>query len=261
MNVQQAKAMSNTKAKLSATVKEPDDDKHYGFEWRRIDVESSNFLYSQLYKGQMVGTLSNLNPGISYKYRPFYKSDSGEFFYGEWISFHTGDTSTFFEPEVHTNEPVALTQDGAQLSGVWVEGTEDIQEKGIEYWPKNNGARPVNATRGSNVTAVIVKGNDTSITLDGLEPGTEYVYRSYMKTLSGTTYGEEVTFKTPLPGDANNDGKINVADIVEINTTNIVTFTDPHQTYNMSSMYDLTGRPVTIPRKGIYIQDGRKVLK
>ena len=52
------------------------------------------------------------------------------------------------------------------------------------------------------------------------------------------------------------------ADIVEINTTNIVTFTDPHQTYNMSSMYDLTGRRLSAaPQRGIYIQDGRKVLK
>jgi hypothetical protein len=63
---------------------------------------------------------------------------------------------------------------------------------------------------------VIVNDNGTSATVKDLEPGTEYVYRSYVKTASGTTYGEEVTFKTPLPGDANDDGKVNAADIVEV---------------------------------------------
>ena len=217
MTVQAAQALSTTKAKLSATVNEPNDDKHYGFEWRRIgmdDLVPSNVVYSQLYDGHIVGTLSNLNPDISYKYRPFYKSDSGDMFYGDWIGFFTGDANVFFEPEVHTNEPVALTENGVQLSGVWIEGTEDTQEKGIEFWPKNSGARPV--TRGGNVTAIIVKGNNTSVTLEGLEAGTEYVYRSYLRTASGTVYGEEKTFKTPLMGDANNDGKVNVADIVEV---------------------------------------------
>ena len=66
------------------------------------------------------------------------------------------------------------------------------------------------------MTAIIVKGDETSVTLEGLDPGTEYVYRSYMRTASGTVYGEEMTFKTPLPGDANDDGKVNVADIVEV---------------------------------------------
>ena len=231
IETQPAQAMSTTKAKLSATVNEPNDDKHYGFEWRRIGVDDlvpSNVVYSQLYDGQIVGTLNNLNPDISYKYRPFYKSDSGDMFYGEWIGFLTGDANVFFEPEVHTKEPVALTKDGAQLSGVWVEGTEDIQEKGFEYWPKNSGARPI--TRGTLVTAVIVKGNETSVTLEGLEAGTEYVYRSYLRTASDTIYGEEMTFKTPLPGDANDDGKVNVADIVEINNAKAG---NPSASFNM----------------------------
>ena len=233
IETQPAQAMSTTKAKLSATVNEPNDDKHYGFEWRRIGVDDlvpSNVVYSQLYDGQIVGTLNNLNPDISYKYRPFYKSDSGDMFYGEWIGFLTGDANVFFEPEVHTKEPVALTKDGAQLSGVWVEGTEDIQEKGFEYWPKNSGARPI--TRGTHVTAVIVKGNETSVTLEGLEAGTEYVYRSYLRTASDTIYGEEMTFKTPLPGDANDDGKVNVADIVEINNAKAG---NPSASFNMTN--------------------------
>ena len=126
----------------------------------------------------------------------------------------------FFEPEVHTKEATAISNEGAQLSAVWVEGTEDILEKGFEYWPKISGVR--SATRATHVTAVIVKGNETSVTLEGLEAGTEYAYRSYMRTVSGTFYGEEMTFKTPLMGDANNDGKVDSNDI-DIITHYIVT--------------------------------------
>ena len=233
MNVQPAKAVSTTKARLSATVSEANDDKRYGFEWLRYDAPENmtpNRVCAPLYNGQIVGTLSNLNPDIYYKYRPFYKADDGTMFQGEWEAFITGDANVFFEPEVHTNEPVALTKDGAQLSGVWLEGTEDIQEKGFEYWPKNSGARP--STRGTHVTAVIVKGNETSVTLEGLEAGTEYVYRSYLKTASGTTYGEEMTFKTPLMGDANDDGVVNVADIVEINNAKAG---NPSASFNMTN--------------------------
>ena len=233
MSVQAAKAVSTTKARLSATVNEANDDKRYGFEWLRYDAPDNmtpNRVSAPLYNGQIVGTLSNLNPDIYYKYRPFYKADDGTMFQGEWEAFITGDANVFFEPEVHTKEPVALTKDGAQLSGVWVEGTEDIQEKGFEYWPKTSGARP--ATRGGHVTAIIVKGDETSVTLEGLDPGTEYVYRSYMRTASGTVYGEEMTFKTPLMGDANDDGKVNVADIVEINNAKAG---NPSASFNMTN--------------------------
>ena len=48
--------------------------------------------------------------------------------YGKWITFNTGDANVFFEPEVHTMEATVITSDGAQLSGVFVEGTEDILE-------------------------------------------------------------------------------------------------------------------------------------
>ena len=82
------------------------------------------------------------------------------------------------------------------------------------------------------MTAIIVKGDETSVTLEGLDPGTEYVYRSYMRTASGTVYGEEMTFKTPLMGDANDDGKVNVADIVEINNAKAG---NPSASFNMTN--------------------------
>ena len=218
MTVQPAHAMTTSKAKLSATVAEPDDDKHYGFEWLRYDAPDNmtpNQFSASLYDGQIVGALKGLNPDKYYKYRPFYKADDGTMFRGEWEAFLTGDAGVEpFDPEVHTKEPIVLSDGGIMLLLFYVEGSDDIIEKGFELFKK---ALEGIKTRSidDDVTRVIVNDNGTSVTVKDLEPGAEYIYRSYVKTASGTTYGEEVTFKTPLPGDANDDGKVNAADVVE----------------------------------------------
>lgn len=213
---QPAQPTSTTKARLTATVNEADDDQHFGFEWLRNDAPSNmpaNKVSAPLYEGKIVGSLSGLNPDIYYKYRPFYQSDSGEMYYGEWIAFLTGDANVFFEPETHTKAASEVTDVSAQLVGVWIEGTEDIEEKGFEYWINSSGnTRAV----GKDVKTVVVSGNKTSITIEGLIPGKNYGYRSYIKTVSGTIYGEEKTFKTVLTGDVNGDDVVNDADVKDV---------------------------------------------
>ncbi len=216
MNVQPAQPTSKIKARLVATVNEPDDDQHFGFEWLRYDAPSimtPNKVSAPLYEGQIVGSLNNLDPNVYYKYRPYYKSADGSMFYGEWEAFITGDADVFFEPVTHTKEASEVTGESAQLAGSWIEGTEDTEEKGFEYWPES-GAN-TRAT-GENMIKVIVDGNQTTATVDGLMAGKVYGYHSYVKTASGTTYGEDKTFKTPLPGDANGNGAVDAADIVEL---------------------------------------------
>ncbi len=213
LEVQPAKPTSKIKARLLATVNELDDDLHFGFEWLRYDAPSNmtpNKVSAPLYEGQIIGSLNNLNPDVYYKYRPYYKSEDGSMFYGEWESFITGDADVFFEPETHTKDVVEVTSASAQLVGVWIEGTEDIEEKGFEYWTVSGGnTRAV----GKDVKTVVVSGNKMSVTIEGLIPGKNYGYRSYIKTVSGKTYGEEKTFKTVLAGDVNGDGSVNEADV------------------------------------------------
>ena len=216
MNVQPAQPTSKIKARLVATVNEQDDDQHFGFEWLRYDAPSimtPNKVSAPLYEGQIVGSLNNLDPNVYYKYRPYYKSADGSMFYGEWEAFITGDADVFFEPVTHTKEASEVTRESAQLAGSWIEGTEDTEEKGFEYWPES-GAN-TRAT-GENMIRVIVDGNQTTATVDGLMAGKVYGYHSYVKTASGTTYGEDKTFRTPLPGDANDNGAVDAADIVEL---------------------------------------------
>lgn len=210
----EGKALSTTKARLMASVDEYDDMTHYGFEWRRIDAPdliASSKVSAPLYNGQIIGTLNNLNPDVYYKYRPFYTSDSGETYYGEWVGLFTGDANVYFEPEVYTKDAEDITKVSALLAGVWFEGTDDIQEKGFEYWTVSNA---MTRAVGNDVKKVAVSGsgNAMTATLEGLKAGATYGYRSYAKTASGTTYGEEKTFKTILIGDVNGDGEVTEAD-------------------------------------------------
>ena len=211
-----AKALSTTKARLLAIADEADDVEHYGFEWRQYDAPEgrpSNKVSAPLYNGRIVGTLNNLNPDKDYKYRPFYKSDSGEMYYGEWMWLYTGDADIYFEPEVYTKDAEDITKVSALLAGVWFEGTDDILEKGFEYWTVSGSKT---RTVGSDVMKVIVTGNNLTSTIGGLKAGTMYGFRSYAKTASGTIYGEEKTFKTIPVGDANGDGDVDNKDMIAI---------------------------------------------
>ena len=215
LTVEEPTALSTMKARLLATAEEADDVEHFGFEWRRIDSSDlikSKVVSSPLYNGTIVGTLNNLNPEVEYKYRPFYKSDSGEMFYGEWIGLFTGDADVFYEPEVYTKDAEDITKVSALLAGIWLEGTDDIEEKGFEYWTVSG-----SKTRaiGSDVKKVAVSGSSNAMTttLEGLKSGATYGFRSYVKTTKGKmTYGEEKTFKTILIGDVDGDGKLTNAD-------------------------------------------------
>lgn len=216
LTVQEPKALSTKKARLLADVEEADDVEHFGFEWRRYDAPDgipSSKVSAPLFNGKIVGTLSNLKDDVYYKYRPFYKSDAGETYYGEWMGLFTGDADVFFEPEVYTKDATDITKVSALLAGIWIEGTEDIEEKGFEYW-----TIPGSKTRavGSNVQTVIVSGKNLTSTVEGLKSGTEYGFRSYIKTASGTTYGEEKSFKTILVGDVNGDGVLDKKDLKDL---------------------------------------------
>lgn len=212
ISTQEPKPLSSTKARLIASTEEADDMIHFGFEWRRIDAPdmiASSKVSAPLYNGTIVGTLNNLKDDVYYKYRPFYKSDSGETFYGEWMGLFTGDADVYFEPEVYTKDAEDITKVSALLAGVWFEGTDDFEEKGFEYWTISNATtRAV----GADVKKVTVSGNTMTTTLDGLKAGATYGFRSYAKTASGTTYGEEKTFKTKLIGDVDGDGELTKAD-------------------------------------------------
>ncbi len=190
LETQAAKATSDRKAVICALTNCDDEALRYGFEWRRYDAPEempSNVVKCPMYNGAIAGTLNNLSSTTYYKYRPFYQSAGGKMFYGDWVAFITADAYVYFEPEVHTYDVQNITENSAKVRGYVVTGSDDIEEQGFEYWSGSETAQTTQAS-GMMMTA----------TLSELKSNTEYHCRSYVKTNKGTTYGEDVKFRTAV---------------------------------------------------------------
>lgn len=195
---EQAQPTSTTSVRLMATTNLDDAETNVGFQWRRYDAPDempSTEVACPVVDGMIVGSLRNVNPDVYYKYRPYYRSSSGSEYFGDWVVFFTGDATVYFEPEVRTYEPESITADGAVLTGYALEGTDEIEKQGFEYWPVAGDAMLRGAAPGQ-VQTVLASGIKMQAELTGLAAGTTYAYRAFATTGEGTTYGTEMQFTT-----------------------------------------------------------------
>ena len=223
-----------------------------GFEWRRLDWTddfTSNSGAAYLYNGTMEGYIRNLYymEHTLWKYRPFYESDSGNRYYGEWVGIDPTNTS-YFEPTVHTYATITVTGNKAEVKGYAMRGTDNVASQGFMYWPAtvSSPRRKVNGVP-TGATIVLASGNVMTATLENLEYETEYCYAAFVTTSEGETFlGEQQTFRTSFDPDG----------IEDIKATEEVTEV---------ARYDISGRMIGKPQKGINIirySDGtsKKVL-
>lgn len=207
MNAQPVKMLTNTTVMLEAQTNMIDDETMVGFEWRRYDAPSempSTQVYSPVFGGKIAGTLKNLAENVYYKYRPFYRSNSNKYYYGNWVAFLTADANVEYEPMVYTYNSPVVGQTEAVLQGVALRGSDEIIEQGFEYWKSGV----------SSTTKIIASGERMSKKITGLQSGTRYSFRAFVTTGSQTIYGNEVEFVTKANSfDVNLDGEINIADI------------------------------------------------
>lgn len=204
--IAEAKATSNTVALICATTNMSDDETNAGFEWRRYDAPElvpSSKANCPIIDGVMTGALRNLSANTYYKFRPFYKSNSGETWYGEWSAFGTADAYVYFDPTVRTFEVNCDNETKATVRAFVIAGSDEIKEQGFEYWKhsstESTSTRYVAATKEDNHQTIISTGQRMTATLENLEPNTTYSVRAYVTTEHGTTYGEEQIFSTPAP--------------------------------------------------------------
>lgn len=202
--VAEAKATSNTVALICATTNIDDEEANTGFEWRRYDAPDlvpSSKANCPVVDGVMTGALRNLSASTYYKFRPFYKAESGKTWYGEWSAFGTADAYVYFDPTVRTYAAVCHDENSATVSGFIIAGSDDIKEQGFEYWKRDDAyatAKHATATTDDNThQTVVATGQRMSAVLQNLEPNTTYIVRAYVTTEHGTTYGEEQIFSTP----------------------------------------------------------------
>jgi len=167
-----------------------------GIEWRRNDAPDnvkSTYVACPVVDGILVGSLRNLNPEVYYKFHPVYESASGKKYYGKWAGFYSGDASVYFEPEVRTLEDIEVFENSALVACYIMPGSDDVKRQGIQYWHKGiTQGRAVN----DSPVEITTSGIKSTVTIPDLEPGTEYVYRAFAVTESGTVYGEEKSFTT-----------------------------------------------------------------
>ena len=253
LTTQQPKIITVGNVIVAAQSNLDDEETKVGFEWRRTDWENdfeSNFGVAYLYKGMMEGYIRNLYTERLWRYRPYYESNLGNRYYGEWVGIDPTNTS-YFEPTVHTYEYIFLNGNKAEVKGYAMRGTDNVVRQGFMYWQGNTSVslrKKANSVP-DNVTVVNASGNVMIATLEDLEYETTYNYVAFVTTSEGETfYGEEQSFSTSVDPDG----------IKEIKN-------DELRMKDDSSWYSLDGKKLAKPQKGINIvrySDGttKKVL-
>ncbi len=90
---------------------------------------------------------------------------------------------------IETTAVTDITNTTAVLHGIVSAGSEEIKEQGFQYWSDTNNVQSIIATEVSD-------NGEISSTVQKLSPATEYTFRAYITTESGTLYGERMTFTT-----------------------------------------------------------------
>lgn len=244
LNTLSPKVVKRGEAVVAAETNICDEETGAGFEWRKMDAPAlveSKTAQASVYDGTLEGIIKNLDATAYYKVRPFYRSSSGQSYYGDWKGFDPSEFS-YFEPTVHTYANVVVDGNKATLNGYALQGSDDIRQQGFEYWlmAKTRAA-------GSNVIRVTATGQRMTVVLTGLESDATYAYRAFVTTDRGTTYGEEYTFVT---------SSVNTA-INGVQTVQPTTF----DVYNMRGVRVLHQATTLegLPR-GLYIVNGRKTF-
>ena len=251
----QPKGVSETCSVVAVSTNIAEEETGVGFQWRKYDAPESlpsSEGYGAIYGGRLEGYIRNLQPTSYYNVRAFYKSAAGTYHYGDWVTFDPSDFS-YFDPTVHTYPAGSVTPTSAAVRGYVLAGTDEIEEQGFEYRPAASPAAAPQRTAALPATApetgtVPAEGQVMQATIEGLQPGTEYIFRAFARTAAATVYGEEQRFTT-APG-ATGTGRVELPGAEEPEIT---------------GYYSPDGRAYDSPRKGLNIvrySDGsaRKII-
>ena len=270
LTTEQPKVVSMGNVVVSATTNVDEEEKNVGFEWRRRDWTSdfaSNSGSAVVYDNTMEGYIRNLNTDKLWNYRAYYLSDSGTYYYGEWVGIDPTNTS-YFEPTVHTYADISTSGKVALIRGYVLNGTDKITVQGFKYWKTANKSKSLdidweNEAQATAVTipadavtetvAIVGSGQQMmNATLENLDYGSTYQCVAFATTAENETfYGEVQSFTT----EADPTGIEGVKE--DAGSSKAVT---------VVACYDLDGKRLSEPQKGINIlrmSDGttRKVVK
>ena len=132
----------------------------------------------------MSATINGLTAETAYEYKAFATTASGTV-EGAVVNFTTL-AAPATQPTVVTLEAAEVTHEAATLNGTIAAGTEAISAQGFMY----------KAITAADWTTVAAEGTAITATISGLTPETEYEYKAFATTESGTVEGNVVLFTT-----------------------------------------------------------------
>ena len=196
----QPKGVSAGNVIVAATTNIDESEENIGFEWRRTDWTTefaSKMGSAKLYENTMEGYIQNLFTEKLWKCRAYYLSNSGMYYYGDWVGIDPTDFS-YFEPTVHTYADITTEGNAALVKGYVLNGTDRIKVQGFKYWKSVSMARGTQLTYVSDDAKTIeAEGQVMDVTLKDLDYESEYTIVAFATTTDGDTYyGEERTFTT-----------------------------------------------------------------
>ena len=132
----------------------------------------------------MSASINGLTAETAYEYKAFATTASGTV-EGAVVNFTTL-AAPATQPTVVTLEATEVTHEAATLNGTIAAGSEAITAQGFMY----------KATTAADWTTVAAEGTAITATINGLTPETEYEYKAFATTESGTVEGNVVLFTT-----------------------------------------------------------------
>ena len=133
----------------------------------------------------LVATVNTLAAETAYQFKAFATTASGTV-EGTVMTFTTTATPVVVPPTVTTLAATSVTHNSATLNGTIAAGDETITAQGFMY----------KTTAASTWTTVAATGTTITSTLNSLAAETEYQFKAFATTASGTVEGTVMTFTT-----------------------------------------------------------------
>lgn len=183
-----------------------EEDVNVGLEWRRYDWPdeiATKRGAAFIYEGKIEGSIRNLNTDKFWKIRPYFQSQSGAYYYGEWITVDPSDYS-YFEPTIHTYAKTEVEGNTAMVKGYALGGSDQVAEQGFKYWeviPSSSSPKYPQVTEvPAYAKTVTASGQLMTAELQDLQYEVEYRYVAFVTTADGKTYyGEEQRIRIDDP--------------------------------------------------------------